>query len=111
MTCEQVLDLGIKLSSALFTAHRSNIIHHDIKPSNILITSQGLPVLGDFGISTDVYDRTETGFSPPWAPPEVLRTSMVRKPPTSIHWRPPCTPCSSAARHSSTIITRVRNRN
>ena len=54
MTCEQVLDLGIKLSSALFTAHRSNIIHHDIKPSNILITSQGLPVLGDFGISTDV---------------------------------------------------------
>ncbi len=28
MTCEQVLDLGIKLSSALFTAHRSNIIHH-----------------------------------------------------------------------------------
>ena len=73
MTCEQVLDLGIKLSSALFTAHRSNIIHHDIKPSNILITSQGLPVLGDFGISTDVYDRTETGFSPPWAPPEVLQ--------------------------------------
>ncbi len=40
MTCEQVLDLGIKLSSALFTAHRSNIIHHDIKPSNILITSR-----------------------------------------------------------------------
>ena len=96
MTCEQVLDLGIKLSSALFTAHRSNIIHHDIKPSNILITSQGLPVLGDFGISTDVYDRTETGFSPPWAPPEVLQhLTNVRKPPTSIHWRPPCTPCSS----------------
>lgn len=73
LTCEQVLDLGIKLASALFTAHRSNIIHHDIKPSNILITSQGLPVLADFGISTDVYDRTETGFSPPWAPPEVLQ--------------------------------------
>ncbi|PJM78697.1 serine/threonine-protein kinase [Bifidobacterium scaligerum] len=73
MTCDQVLDLGIKLSSALFTAHRANIIHHDIKPSNILITAQGLPVLADFGISTDVYDRTETGFSPPWAPPEVLQ--------------------------------------
>ena len=28
---------------------------------------------------------------------------MVRKPPTSIHWRPPCTPCSSAARHSSRL--------
>lgn len=38
LTCAQVLDLGIKLAGALGTAHRSNIIHHDIKPSNILIT-------------------------------------------------------------------------
>ncbi|KFI93976.1 protein kinase [Bifidobacterium saguini DSM 23967] len=72
MSCEQVLDLGIKLAGALYTAHRNNIIHHDIKPSNILITTQGLPVLSDFGISTDVYDRAATGFSLPWAPPEVL---------------------------------------
>lgn len=49
MTCEQVLDLGIELSSALFTAHRSNIIHHDIKPSNILHHLAGLP-LGDFDL-------------------------------------------------------------
>ena len=72
LTCAQVLDLGIKLAGALGTAHRSNIIHHDIKPSNILITGQGLPALSDFGISTDAYDHTETGCSPPWAPPEVL---------------------------------------
>ncbi|MBT1174526.1 serine/threonine protein kinase [Bifidobacterium sp. LC6] len=72
MTCEQVLDLGIKLAGALYSAHRNNIIHHDIKPSNILITAQGLPVLGDFGISTDIYERRATGFSLPWAPPEVL---------------------------------------
>lgn len=72
MTCEQVLDLGIKIAGALYTAHRNNIIHHDIKPSNILITAQGLPILSDFGISTHVYDRNATGFSLPWAPPEVL---------------------------------------
>ncbi|KAB7787346.1 serine/threonine-protein kinase [Bifidobacterium cebidarum] len=72
LTCEQVLDLGIKLAGALYTAHRNNIIHHDIKPSNILITAQGLPVLSDFGISSDAYDRSATGFSLPWAPPEVL---------------------------------------
>lgn len=72
MDCDQVLDLGIKLAGALFCAHRSNIIHHDIKPSNILITAQGVPVLSDFGISTDTYDHTDTGFSLPWAPPEVV---------------------------------------
>lgn len=72
MDCDQVLDLGIKLAGALFCAHRSNIIHHDIKPSNILITAQGVPALSDFGISTDAYDHTDTGFSLPWAPPEVI---------------------------------------
>ena len=72
LTCEQVLDLGIKLAGALGTAHRNNIIHRDVKPSNILITGQGMPALSDFGISTDAYDHAETGYSPPWAPPEVL---------------------------------------
>lgn len=72
LTCDQMLDLGIKLSGALFTAHRAGIIHHDIKTSNVLVNAQGLPVLADFGISTNIYDRTFTGFSLPWAPPEVL---------------------------------------
>lgn len=73
LTCEQVLDLGVKLAGALCTAHRNNVIHHDIKPSNILITKQGTPALSDFGISTNAYDHIETGCSPPWAPPEVLQ--------------------------------------
>ena len=68
-----MLDLGIKLCSALFTAHCKGILHRDIKPANILITPQGLPVLADFGISTNVYQAgTQTGFSVPWAAPEVL---------------------------------------
>jgi len=72
LTCDQMLDLGIKLSSALFTAHRAGIIHHDIKTSNVLVNAQGLPILADFGISTNIYDKTFTGYSLPWAPPEVL---------------------------------------
>ena len=73
LTADQMLDLGIKLCSALFTAHCKGILHRDIKPANILITPQGLPVLADFGISTNVYQAgTQTGFSVPWAAPEVL---------------------------------------
>ncbi|KFI93775.1 serine/threonine-protein kinase [Bifidobacterium stellenboschense] len=72
LTCDEMLDLGIKLSSALFTAHRAGVIHHDIKTSNVLVNAQGLPILADFGISTNIYDKTFTGYSLPWAPPEVL---------------------------------------
>lgn len=73
LTADQMLDLGIKLCSALFTAHCKGILHRDIKPANILITPQGLPVLADFGISANVYQAgTQTGFSVPWAAPEVL---------------------------------------
>ena len=72
MTCEQVLDLGIKLSSALFTAHRKGIIHRDIKPSNILINAHNMPMLADFGIAGSVYGRPGVGFTIAWAAPEVL---------------------------------------
>lgn len=42
---------AIKLAGALETAHRADIIHRDIKPQNILITTYGEPALADFGVA------------------------------------------------------------
>ncbi|ETY71921.1 serine/threonine-protein kinase [Bifidobacterium moukalabense] len=72
LNADQMLDLGIDLASALFAAHRKGIIHRDIKTSNVLINAQGMPVLSDFGISATIYDHRTTGYSLPWAPPEVI---------------------------------------
>lgn len=71
---EQVLDIGIAMCSALYTAHHRGIIHRDVKPANILISQQNVPLLSDFGISATIYDSTTSGgYSPAWAAPEVLQ--------------------------------------
>ena len=47
----QVLDIGIKVASALDTALKHNLLHRDIKPGNILFNADGEPKLVDFGLA------------------------------------------------------------
>ena len=39
------------LATALSRAHQANIIHEDVKPANILVTTERQIKLGDFGIA------------------------------------------------------------
>ena len=43
--------IGIRILSALQHAHKNGIIHRDIKPQNILVHSDGLIKVADFGIA------------------------------------------------------------
>lgn len=43
--------IGIRILSALQHAHKNGIIHRDIKPQNILVHSEGLIKVSDFGIA------------------------------------------------------------
>jgi serine/threonine protein kinase len=71
----EVLKTGIRMASALETAHRSHVLHRDVKPANILFTVYGHSVLSDFGIAATVSasDRGEAaGLSVPWSAPEII---------------------------------------
>ncbi|PZE28855.1 MULTISPECIES: serine/threonine-protein kinase [unclassified Curtobacterium] len=71
----EVLAIGVRVGSALETAHREGVLHRDVKPSNILRTAYGSPVLSDFGIAASIGEADPDepiGMSIPWSAPEVL---------------------------------------
>lgn len=71
-----VLDVGIKVASALATALKRNLLHRDIKPGNILFNSEGEAKLVDFGLARHAeddqdYDGTVWG-TPYYVAPEKI---------------------------------------
>lgn len=70
-----VLDIVAQVSSGLAYAHEHDIIHRDVKPSNIMVIRDGHVKITDFGIARMASSavRTQTGMvlgSPKYMSPE-----------------------------------------
>ena len=78
----EALSLTIKVAGALDVAARHGILHGDVKPANILLTSGGEPQLVGFG-SLSSAGRPGGADSPslPWMAPE-----MLAEPPEPSAW-------------------------
>jgi serine/threonine protein kinase len=70
--------LGAVLAEGLVVIHRANLVHRDLKPHNVIMSSHG-PVIIDFGLAklTDRGEHlTESGVAlgtPAYMPPEQVR--------------------------------------
>src|SRR5215471_7531701 len=73
----QVLDVGIKIASALDMALKHDLLHCDIKPGNILFNTDHEPKLIDFGLARKTSDEHEgaefTRGTPYYVAPEKIK--------------------------------------
>ncbi|MGA2354647.1 MAG: protein kinase [Terriglobales bacterium] len=88
LPAQSVLRYGAQIASALGRAHDRGIVHRDLKTSNIVVTSDGLVKVLDFGLAkklgTGIFDGTTRSFATmqgtssvsgtlPYMAPEILR--------------------------------------
>jgi serine/threonine protein kinase len=87
LSIENRLRLFQQVCAAVQYAHQHGVVHSDLKPGNILVTSDGIPKILDFGVaklfdpSGKAPDATATGLlrplTPNYASPEQLRGLAV----------------------------------
>jgi len=80
MPWQEAVRILLPIARALAYAHEQDMVHRDVKPSNILITHSGDPMLTDFGIAK-ILDLEETmdltGTSAAVGTPEYMAPEQV----------------------------------
>ena len=63
LPARRVIELGLEIGRAIAFAHQQGLIHRDVKPQNVLISTDGRARVTDFGIARtiDAVGHTESG--------------------------------------------------
>jgi CHASE2 domain-containing sensor protein len=81
LSLEEICRLVTPICEALDYAHRNGIVHRDIKPANIMLTTDGVVKVMDFGIAhIDYSTLTQDGAvlgTPSYMAPEQIRGDKV----------------------------------
>jgi serine/threonine protein kinase len=78
-----VLDIGIKIASALDLALKYDLLHRDIKPGNILFNADHEPKLVDFGLAQATGAEQEAG-DVTWGTPYYVAPEKIKREPETF---------------------------
>ena len=82
LSAERVVRISYDILQALVTCHGVGLVHRDVKPTNVLMTSDGRAKVSDFGVATAYASHMEAALqarassafylgTPRYAPPEM----------------------------------------
>src|SRR5690242_14940508 len=79
LSVEKALEYARQLCGALVYMHGQRVVHRDLKPENVLVTSEGLLKIMDFGIALDESARrlTWSGLSSTIGTPDYMAPEQV----------------------------------
>ena len=108
MTEDQAIRIIAQVCQGLHRAHKQKMVHRDVKPDNILVTSDGVAKLTDLGLVKDADNEmnlTKTGRglgTPNFMAPNSFATQRTpMSAAISILWARRCTRCSPRRRRSA----------
>jgi serine/threonine-protein kinase len=80
LSVEAKLSLFLRICAAVEYAHKSLVVHRDIKPGNVLVAGVGTTKLVDFGIAKllDAGERVEARTTAPMMTPKYSSPEQLR---------------------------------
>ncbi len=90
-TPEQVVGYLRKMLEAVAFIHKSNVLHRDISPDNILLNSEGEPILIDFGAAREQASKASRALSAlrvvkdGYSPQEFYITGSTQSPSSDLY--------------------------
>lgn len=79
MPADQAITLTRKIADGMAYCHEHDVVHRDLKPENILVTSDGQPVIIDFGLALTKEARrvTYANLTPSAGTPDYMAPEQI----------------------------------